>query len=314
MAALESGNLAGGSSKGLGGGSGGGIGSGQGLGRGNGKNFVSPFGMNFKQNNTLEGTLYDLKRSQNGAALYASGNGGARIGEMKNAYLGFIKNGKRKDYFDGKYLSSKEKLYATNIFIPPVAAEAATAAFQCEKEIQAPGWLGYYEGWISPPETGSYRFAGLGDDTMLVAIGHDVKLWAPWTQGGMQTWVKRLSDWEPKIAYSASGGLPALGGGGRYYGSWFSMNKGQRYFVQIVIAESYGGLFSAELMIQQRRKVSDVLPGNDVPLPVFKLAPLTPEELKLKQPSKMHWTADGLNFGCEINGVKGAAGERSGKR
>jgi hypothetical protein len=92
------------------------------------------------------------------------------------------------------------------------------------------------------------------------------------------------------------------------------MNKGQRYFIQIVIAEGYGGLFSAELMIQQKSKVPTALPDNNLPLPIFKLAPLSPEELKLKAGSKMHWAADGPSFGLEINGIKSSAGERSGPR
>jgi hypothetical protein len=315
MPALQSGSLGGALSKGLGGGEGGGIGSGHGLGRGGGKNFVSsPFGMNFRQNNTMEGTLYDLKRSRSGGKLYAPGDANLRIAEMRKAYAAFIKGGMRKDFFDSRYTASKEKLYTTNIFIPTVAAEAATQAFNCEKEITAPGWLGYYEGWISPPETGQYRFAGMGDDAMLVAVGHDVKLWAPWTQGGMQTWVKKKANWEPKVAYTPNGSLPGLGAGGRYYGSWFSMSKGQRYFIQIVIAECYGGLFSSELMIQQKSKLSDALPDNNTPLPIFKLAPLTPDELKIRTGSKMRWVADGPSFGCELNGAKVRGGERSGGR
>jgi hypothetical protein len=303
--ALTSGNLLGANSKGLGGGAGGGDGPGFGPGRGGGIHKVSMFGAQRKGINMLEGTLYDLKRDKNGRNLYDFGNQGARISEMQKAYLGFIRAGMHKSYFDGKYATAPDKLYVSNLFIPPVNANEATKAFNCADKIQAPGWLGYYEAWISPPETGSYRFAGMGDDGLLVAVQGDVKLWAPWTQGGMQTWVKSKgkNEWGPAVAYKADGGLPALGAGGRYFGSWFELRKGQAYRIQIVIAEGYGGLFSAELMLQQKGKKGDPEPAITEPLPVFKLAPLTPEELALRKGSRMAWSPEGPNFGCEINKV-----------
>ncbi|MDR2863960.1 MAG: hypothetical protein LBV54_08870 [Puniceicoccales bacterium] len=302
FSALESGALAGASSKGLGGGDGGGIGVGSGPGFG-GRGMVSLFGAKFRQPNRLEATLYDLKRDKNGKGLYAYGNQGARINEMKVAFTGFVATGLRKSFFDGKYAAAPDKLYASSLFIPPVNASEATKAFNCEDKIQAPGWLGYYEGWITPPESGMYRFAGMGDDGLLVAIQGQVKFWGPWTQGGMQTWVKPQKDWEPKSAYLANGSLPNLGSNGRYYGSWFDMTKGRTYRIQIVIAEGYGGLFSAGLLIQQKSKLPDASPAMEVPLPVFKLAPLLPEELALIKGAHMVWTHEGPNFGCGINGV-----------
>ncbi|MDR3228541.1 MAG: hypothetical protein LBT53_03925 [Puniceicoccales bacterium] len=299
--ALESGSPMGASSKGFGGGAGGGIGTGIGPGRGNGRNMVSLFGLGGKGANQLTGTLYDLKKDRRGSNRFAFGNAGARISEMHKAFLGVAKSG--QSFLDKNYPSAPEKLYASHLLIPPVNAALATAAFNCADKIQAPGWLAFYDGYISPPESGSFRFAGLGDDALLVTVDNDVKLWAPWTQGGMQTWFKAKRDWQPAGAYGASGHLPNLGSNGRYYGSWFSMSKGSRYRVRIVIAECYGGLFSASLLIQQKSRVADENPPLNVALPVFKLAPLHADELKLKTGMRMAWVQEGPNFGCKINGV-----------
>jgi len=303
MAALADGNPLGAASKGLGGGAGGGEGGGIGVGRGGGRNMVSLFGVTRAGANQLTGTLYDLKKNRSGKVLYAFNNQGLRIAEMRAAYAGFAKRGKA--FLDEKYFAAKQRLYASHLLIPPVAAGNATKAFECEKEIQAPGWLAHYEGWITPPETGTFRFAGLGDDALLVRVDGKVRFWGPWTQGGMQTWFKMERDWVPKVAYAANGRLPALGGVGRYCGSWFEMRKGTRYHVEIVIAEAYGGLFSASVLIQEKAKNSAAEPDMAAPLPVFRLAPLTPEELALKRGATLRWSNDNArNFGCEANGLK----------
>jgi len=161
--------MGGGSSKGFGGGSGGGIGSGMGVGRGNGKNFVGAFGASFKRPNALEGTLYDLKFSPSGKALGA--DQAERIAQIQKAFETMDRNWSgTKALLDARYRQAELKLYASNIFIPPRSAAEATKAFDCEKEIQAPGWLAYYEGNFSPPVTGKYRFVGLGAGLELLGL------------------------------------------------------------------------------------------------------------------------------------------------
>ena len=144
----------------------------------------------------------------------------------------------------------------------------------------------------------------MGDDGLLIVLNQKPVLWAPWTQGGMQTWVKAQKDWEPKIAYEPKGGLPNLSTNGRYYGSWIEMTKGQRYKLQIVIAEGYGGLFSASILLQEKSKLADANPLLGTPLPVFMLAPLNDEEKAQKKGMRMQWTPEGPCFGLEINGLK----------
>ena len=310
MPSMFSGTTEGGDSKGSGGGSGGGQGTGHGIGIGGGKNFVSfnPFGAFAIQANTLEGTLYDLKKAVSGRERFDFNDKRKRIDEMKTLLLGLQKARFRKQYLDSRYFQAPQKLYATHIAIPPMNANTATRAFNCESVIQAPGWLAYYEGWISPPETAYYRFAGMGDDAMMVALDNKLVLWAFWPEQGRQTWFPPEKDWAPQSAYANNSSLDAAGQGGRYFGSWVYMEKGKTYKVQIAFAEATGGLFSAEVQIQKGISPNDKAVNNDVALSLFKLSPISDEEMKLKGTTQQRWTKDGPDFGCEINNVKSPRG------
>ncbi len=303
---LLSGESAGGSSKGLGGGSGGGIGTGQGVGIGNGKNFVSlsPLGNFTFQANMLEGTLYDLKKNADGRDRFEFSDRRKRVEEMKEALIGLQRSRFQKKYMDKQYFQAPQKLYSSHIAIPPMDAATATSAFNCQDIIQAPGWLAYYEGWISPPETGEYRFAGMGDDAMMIAINQRLVLWAFWPEHGRQTWFKPDKEWEPQAAYTQGGTLNDIFGGARYFGSWFKLEKGKTYRVQIVFAEATGGKFSAEVQLQKKTSATTSAADNQEQLPLFKLSPITEEELRLKGKTFQKWTSEGPNFGCEINGIK----------
>ena len=304
VASLNTGMMGGGSSKGFGGGSGGGIGSGMGVGRGNGKNFVGAFGASFKRPNALEGTLYDLKFSPSGKALGADSP--ARIAQIQKAFETMDRNWSgTKALLDGRYRQAELKLYASNIFIPPRNAAEATKAFDCEKEIQAPGWLAYYEGNFSPPITGKFRFVGLGDDIMVVAVGGKTVLSTFWPNSKLNV-TRFEASWLPKDAGKTDGqGLRfPPHAGGRYAGEWLELRKGQTYRIQIAFGESYGGLFSAALLIEQQGGNYPTA-GRDTQLPIFMLEPLTPEEIQLKRSNHIDYQTEGPVFGTAINGAGG---------
>jgi hypothetical protein len=317
---LMAGLTGGGSSKGFGGGSGGGIGSGKGVGVGNARNFVGIFGAGFKRPNSLEGTLYDLKQDPKGKALV--GDRPERIAEMRKVF-GRLDRGWRdaKAHLDRTYRQAENKLYTSNILIHPLDASEATKAFDCEKEIQAPGWLAYYEGWFAVPESGKYRFQGFADDMMAVAVNGETVLSAFWPGQGSGGVIAFKPDWEPRNAHRVDGMMfrnPRMIGhlGARYKGSWLDLRKGQAYFIQIAISESHGGIFSSELLIEKEgaRYAKGKL---EAVIPYFMLEPMSPQEIKLKLGWKMPrgwgygpggpWHMDGdtegPSFGVEINNV-----------
>ena len=324
---LMSGLTGGGASKGFGGGSGGGIGAGKGIGVGSGRNFVGMFGGGFKRANALEGTLYDLKQDPKGKQLVKDRP--ERIGEMRRAFDVLDRGWKSaKAHLDKTYKQAEKKLYTANMLIHPLDAGEATKAFDCEKEIQAPGWLAYYEGWFAVPESGDYRFHGFADDMMAVAVDGNTVLSAFWPGQGNGGIITFRSGWEPKDAHKVDGRMfrsPKMIGhlGARYKGGWLPLRKGQAYFIQIAISESHGGIFSSELLIEKKGvkytkgKLEDVIP-------YFMLEPMSPEEIKLKLGWKMPrgwgygpatpWHMDGAtegpSFGVEINNVTPRRGSR----
>jgi len=317
---LTTGLTGGGASSGFGGGTGGGIGSGTGIGVGNGKNFVSKFGGNLRRGNSLEGTLYDLKQDPKGSPLIK--DRAERIAEMKQAFGKLDDNWRGgKAMLDKTYRQADRKLYTSNIFIAPLAAEAATKAFDCEKDIQAPGWLAYYEGWFTPPETGEYRFQGFADDMMAVAVSGTTVLSAFWPGQKDGSAIPFKSGWYPKDGHKTDGmefRTPKMIGhlGARYKGSWLQLRKGQAYFIQIAISEGHGGIFSAELLIEQKGVKYQKGEIEDI-IPYFMLEPMSAEETKLrldwkmpktwgygaKNPWHMDGATEGPSFGCEINKV-----------
>lgn len=300
---FASGLSAGGMSKGAGGGSGGGIGTGQGVGVGGGRNLVTLFGAVNRRGDGLEGTLYDLKHSPDRKARYDGSNVALRVKSMHEAVDLLVRNRFSKNALDSKYFKAPTTLSSTSFMIPPIRAELATTdkGFNCADIIQAPGWLAFYEGYITPPETDEYRFCGMGDDMLLVAVNDKPALWAAWPQGGMPTWVKSQRDWAPAAAYQSGISNPQSG---RYFGSWILLQKGTRYRIAVVLSECYGGLFSARIGIQKKKTNASASPSDGETMYRFTLARETPEELAAKQVPG-NFTADGAPvFGLEANGMK----------
>ncbi len=307
MSALENAALAGGSSKGLGGGSGGGIGGGSGIGKGGGKNLVTLFGITGSgtQPNAFKGTLYDLKQTREKKARFDFENSGERGEAMKEAFLGLRRNNFKKEYLDSKYFQASTQLNVSRIMIHPLDATIATGpeGFDCENEMKAPGWLAYYEGWITPPQTGEYRFVGAGDDAMMItaAVNNtdkpEIVLWAYWPEQEREKWFKHEKDWEPKGTIK-----PAE----RAFGSWIRMQKGRAYKIQIIFAEATGGQFAAEIGIQ-KKDAKTIAGDNNLPVPMFCLTAPSPEEIEgiNKRSTSRNWVMTDIPlFGCEVNGVK----------
>lgn len=289
-------------SSGTGGGRLGGRGPNSGLGI-DGPGYVSPFGAKQLHANTLEGLLYDLKFSPSGKAL--GDDSAARVAQMKQAFDKLDGGwGNARNLLDQRYKRAKAKLYTTNIFIPPRQAGEATKAFDCEQEIRAPGWLAYYEGWFTVPDSGQYRFVGLGDDMMAVAVSGRTVMTSFWPGSGLGKVVKFGGSWLPKGADGEDGRnlrFPA-NAGGRYSGEWIDLRKGQACFIQVAFAESFGGLFGAQLLIERKGQRYQNNGREDL-LPIFMLEPLSTEEIQLKQAQNLDYVTEGPSFGCEANRV-----------
>ncbi len=192
----------------------GGVGAaGEGLG-GLGFNFdMDLFGSNRGTGNELIGTFYDLKQTPKNKPTdigewyeewtllkdkpdKTDGEGrrqgelrGLMTQEMCDLLKGFVGSGfneaRLKNYFKAPKLK-----YATTLIMPPIPADAAPKSFGVEDVVKPSYWICHYRGQIAAPETGRYRFCGLGDDVLLVRVGRRLVLDACWVE-----WIKRTSNW-----------------------------------------------------------------------------------------------------------------------
>ena len=281
---------AGGASSGTGGGAGGGIGKGFGPGIGNGSAFLSAFGSAFSKTPMLKGTLYDIKRSKDGKKTFATtepSNAGKRKNELHDALKLLVTKKFKTDELGKKYYQADLKLQSNQVYIKSQNANAATDAFANppvseggKAPFAAPGWLAVYEGEITPPQTGEYRFVGMGDDVLLVGLGGEPALYAYWPREGHGPAVEYQKGWEPENHCGKGGkdGANAVNANGSYLykGQWIKMQKGRKYKVVIAFGEGAGGLAGAMLGIQQKDVSED-----DNSISVFKLSEISPELLEI---------------------------------
>lgn len=282
-----------GNGDGLGNGSGGGKGDGKGLGFGGGGK-GNPFGLIDSTVEALVGTFYDLKQTSDRKPTGLSNE------QVKEVIRDFTSRG-WKERSLARYYRAPQTLRQNRIYIPKMSADAAPAAFGCEKEVQPSRWMVVYRGVVSPPSTGRYRFVGAGDDVLVVRFDNRHVFDYGYTSG--------------TTGVQLSGSLPALRGesndrdlakrlrgfpmklpltllqydttrnwngdiGGLAVGPEFEAVAGRSYPIEILISEIPGGLFCASLLVEElggdKRRTSAGLPI----LPLFRLDGGQPEAAK----------------------------------
>ena len=110
----------------------------------------------------LTDTFYDFKQDRTRRPTPMEPNVGY------NALLTqFVRGGFNEAVFSTYYKSDKP-LYSSQIFIPRVPAEEGPRAFGLQDVVQPRMWAALYKGRVIAPEAGTFRFAGYGDDVLVV--------------------------------------------------------------------------------------------------------------------------------------------------
>ncbi len=251
------------------------------------------FGGNKYMGNELIGTFYDLKQTKDGKPI-----------EMDNAkYIAalnkFAKGGWRQGYLNDYFKAPKEK-YASFFMFPHMPADAAPEAYGVENIVQPKHWVVYYEGQISAPETGRYRFCGISDDVMLVRVRSRLVIDAsyPVWQGKVSTW---KSDDDNNRKFPMVNQHMVIG-------DWFSLTKGKPADIEVLVGECPGGVFYAQLLIEQKGKEYKQVPfsykkgeeqvsGTRPVLPVFKTKAIPEKLIGQMEINPNEATLDGNAFG-----------------
>jgi hypothetical protein len=264
-----------------------GFGDGMGIGKEEGTGLTNPFGMIDPNENSLEGTFYDLKQTSKGRPSDVTNE------SIRDIIYEFVNRGWKESILND-YYRAQQKLYQTRIYMPVMPADAAPAAFSCEKEVQPSRWVVVYRGMVSPPRTGKYRFIGAGDDVLVVRFNGKHVFDHGWTSGttgmylagkgvevlkgvredeAMKDRFKKDYPMKMPVKYyeydtTRNWNAPL---GGLAVGAEFEAEAGKKYPIEILISEIPGGLFCASLLIEEvGQKYAESSSGSPV-FPLFRL-------------------------------------------
>ena len=132
------------------------------------------FGFSEKMGGELEGTMYDLK-------LKADGKKPSGIDEKSfpEAVKKIVRNRFRPNSLADFYREDK-KFFATMFYIPLQEAGEAPKTFGVQGKVKPNNFIIHYTGSFAAPEDGTYRFVGLGDESIIVMVDGSVKLEGNW--------------------------------------------------------------------------------------------------------------------------------------
>ena len=132
------------------------------------------FGFSEKMGGELEGTMYDLKLKADGKK--PSGIDDKNFAETVRK---IVRNRFRSASLADFYRVDK-KFFATMFYILLQEAGEAPKTFGVQGKVKPNNFIIHYTGSFAAPEDGTYRFVGLGDDSIIVLVDGSVRLEGNW--------------------------------------------------------------------------------------------------------------------------------------
>ena len=172
-----------------------------------------------------------------------------------DAVVKFVQDGWNEDELNRFYHSSTP-LFATQIWIPTMLTIAAPKAFHLEKTAPHATWTIHYKGQIVPPEDGTYRFVGFGDDVLVVALDQKLVLVSDFTH----------------LPFGIPEGDPQ--NGPLKSGVWFDAKKNQPMDLDVLCCDNGdpNGVCASFVLVEEKGKTYQMSNGHPV-LPIFQVAP-----------------------------------------
>jgi hypothetical protein len=205
------------------------------------------------------GIFYDLKQTQDHKPSNVDP-------ETYNVVLDeFLSKGWDESVLNRYYRVTKA-LATTQIFVPTLNADKAPQAFDVkDPTVKGTRWIAHYKGQVSPPEPGTYRFWGIADDVMAVAVNGKTVLVGNRRDTRLP---KTLSTWHPSErdgAHAGDGNLRA--------GDWITLKADEIIDMDIMVGDRPGGVFNAFLMVEKQGASYNTDRRGHPILPVFQIAP-----------------------------------------
>ena len=171
-----------------------------------------------------------------------------------------------------RYFRAPQSLFLTHLAIPFSNAESGPSFFGADGDIKPSGWMVHYQGRITVPRSGTYRFSGLGDDYLVLMLKGHMRLAACWSD--IQPAIAER--WEP--TKPTGEWLGPFGNMRLVYGDWVHLSEGEVIDIDLAIGERPGGKVGFILHVEEKgvdyRKDSQ---GRPI-LPLFATAPISHEE------------------------------------
>ena len=241
------------------------------------------------EDSALVGRFYDLKQP------VAEGARPLRRQETVKFIKDFIDTGWDLKQLE-QYYSPQVELAAPYFYLPRCKASYAPEAFECnkgeqKKKVMPQDWLVVYTGKVTAPESGTYRFVGMGDDTIVVRFNQKVVLESGWTipsrnhmtLGTSLGYQKQITTPESGRALYQYKETPHWNRnlGGIAAGSTFTVEQGMSYPIQILISEIPGNEFGYCLLIEKIEDDSQtygiIAPDKSPTLALFRTNATTPD-------------------------------------
>jgi len=216
----------------------------------------SVFGQSKQSEAAFMGMLYDLKQTQDHKPTTVDPETYTTVLDE------FLSQGWDESVLNRYYRVSKP-LYTTQIFIPNMNADKAPEAFGAEKTVKPSRWVIQYKGQVSPPEPGTYRFWGIADDIMAVAVNGKTVL-----VGCRRDMHMTRTNWHASERDGAH-----AGDGNLIPGDWFTLKADEIIDLDIIIGERPGGIFNAFVMLEKQGATYETDRRGHPILPIFQIAP-----------------------------------------
>jgi len=211
---------------------------------------TSAFGSSVRTPGTLIGIFYDLKQDQNRQPRPKAGGLYTRTLDQ------FISSRLDEGVLAGFFRATRP-LYATRIWMPEMDANIAPKAFGVGDVVAPSLWIAHYKGQITPPASGTYRFLGDSDDSLVVVLSEKVVLIANHPATPLP-----LTAWHSKEKSPAVPGTNPL-----VAGDWFTVRKDEILDLDVIVGERPGGRFRAILCIEKNGALPGPFRLTDEPTP-----------------------------------------------
>ena len=203
----------------------------------------------------LMGMFYDLTQTQDGKPT------GVDTGNYSQVLIDFVTHDWNEAELNRYYRATKP-LFTTQIWLPTMPTLAAPRAFGVQKRAPRAVWVIHYKGQVVPPEDGTYRFVGFGDDVLIVAVNEKVVLISNWAY----------------LNFKIHAGTPA--GDCLKAGLWFDGQASKPIDLDVLCCDNGdpGGVCAAFVLIEKKGETYAMNNGHPI-LPIFQLAPYNTPDL-----------------------------------